>query len=124
MALWKEAGYAGRDDQKLWQQFNTHQNVFYHKKQAFYQEKHKDWDNNYKAKKELIEEADRINKDASYDHDYNHDRTERMKEIMNQFKEIGVCGRERDNQLWTSLRKSMDQYFDELRKYASFRYLK
>ncbi|WP_314793918.1 DUF349 domain-containing protein [Eggerthia catenaformis] len=124
MVLWKEAGYAGRDDQKLWQQFNTHQNVFYHKKQVFYQEKHKDWDNNYKAKKELIEEADRINKDASYDHDYNHDRTERMKEIMNQFKGIGVCGRERDNQLWTSLRKSMDQYFDELRKYASFRYLK
>ncbi|MBO6047451.1 MAG: DUF349 domain-containing protein [Erysipelotrichaceae bacterium] len=120
MAQWKKAGYAGEDDQKLWDEFNTHQQVFYNKKQAYYDKIQDELEDNYKAKRALVQEAKDIVNKCEYDRDYSYERTNRMKEIMSEWKEIGFAGRDKDNQLWTALRKEMDQYFEESRKYAIF----
>lgn len=117
MARWKEAGYAGKVDQKLWDEFNAHQQYFYNKKKAYYDNINKELDEHYEAKKALVEEAKSILSKAEYDHDFSYERTNRMKEINKEWKTIGAAGREREQELWHKLREIMDRYFEIAREY-------
>ncbi len=121
MNLWKQAGFAGDENDALWEEFNGYQQEFFNKRRAHFDEIHKEYEENYKKKKALLEEAEHINSEAEYDRDYNFERTNRMKQITEDYKKIGHTGRERDNRLWQSLRNTMDDYFDNYGKYKAFR---
>lgn len=113
MTRWKEAGNAGREyEDDLWERFNGARQHFYQRRNAFYEELHKTQDANYQAKQELIEKAKAIEATK----DYSRENTQTMKDFGVQWKEIGSCGRARENEIWNSFRTVMDDYFDGLKE--------
>lgn len=113
MDEWKAAGSAGRKfEDSLWKEFNGARQEFYSARQEFYQEVQKNQQENYDEKKKLVEEAQSI-LDTN---DFSRANTERMKSLSQDWKQIGYCGKEKDDKIWKEFRAVMDVYFDNLKK--------
>lgn len=111
---WKAAGNAGRDvEDDLWNEFNTYRQTFYQARNEYYDKLHELQDQNYVAKKDLVEKAKTI-VDLK---DFSRENTKKMKDLSTAWKEIGSCRKEKENQIWTEFRAQMDTYFDGLREF-------
>lgn len=114
MEEWKKAGNAGREyEDALWQDFCAARQVFFDRRNAYYDELHARQQENFEKKKELIEQAKLMVETNSF----TRENTQTMKNLSNQWKEIGSCGREKENQIWPEFRQAMDTYFDGLRAF-------
>ncbi|WP_352404078.1 DUF349 domain-containing protein [Kandleria vitulina] len=116
MEQWKQAGYAGKDNDDLWARFNDARQTFYKNRQTYFDQldaKHKQ---NASEKKKLIDEAKRL----AHGLDYSRRVTQRMRDLQSEWKKIGSCGREKENALWKEFREQMDFYFDHLREFSSY----
>lgn len=114
MKEWKDAGSAGRDfEDQLWNQFNSIRQKFYDQRGAHYEELHEVQNQHYEAKKALSEQAQEIvNKE-----EYTREHTETMKKLGVEWKNIGSCGKDKEDEIWKEFRSSMDRYFDGLKKF-------
>ena len=63
-------------------------------------------------KQALVENAKTIAETKSY----TKENTESMKELGNEWKTIGSCGKEREDQIWNEFRSIMDDYFNGLKQ--------
>lgn len=114
MDEWKSAGSAGREyEDALWQSFCEARQVFYDRRNEHFEQLHARQEENYEKKKQLVQQAELIAGTASY----TRENTETMKNLSVQWKEIGSCGRDKENEIWTSFRTKMDDYFDGLRAF-------
>ncbi len=113
MDQWKAAGSAGRrNEDALWTEFNALRQEFYGRRSEHYDEVSKSQEENYLAKKALVEEAQGI-LDRN---EFRREQTDRMKALSQEWKQIGYCGKERDDKVWKEFRAVMDVYFDALKK--------
>lgn len=113
MDAWKAAGNAGREhDDNLWNEFNEARQNFYSRRNAFYDELHVQYDEKLAKKQELVKEAKAI---ASLE-EYTREQTEMMKDLNKKWKEIGFCGKEKEDTIWAEFRGIMDEYFDGLKQ--------
>ncbi len=119
MEQWKAAGSAGRDaEDELWDKFNAIRQQFFTRRDEFFKEVHKQQDEKYESKKELIEKASEI-ADLK---EYTKQHTEEMKNLNAKWKEIGFCGKERDDAVWEEFRSHMDRYFNGLSQFNEERH--
>lgn len=114
MDQWKNAGSAGREhEDALWNAFCDARQVFYDRRSVYYDELHARQQENFEKKMQLVQQAQLIVDTASY----TRDNTEVMKNLSVQWKEIGSCGRDKENTAWTKFRALNDEYFDGLRAF-------
>lgn len=120
MDQWKQAGNAGKEyEQALWNDFNAARQVFYDRRNAFYEDLHKKQDINYEQKMALVNQAKQI----VNTNEFTKENTETMKELSNEWKKIGSCGKEKENTIWKEFRGVNDQYFDGLTKFNEQKHL-
>lgn len=112
MNEWKAAGSAGHEyEDALWQAFCEARQVFYDRRNEHFDELHVRQQENYEKKKQLVNQAELIASTAAY----TRENTETMKNLSVEWKEIGSCGRDKENEIWAEFRAKMDDYFDGLR---------
>ncbi len=115
---WKAAGSAGKEhEDNLWEQFNSHRQIFFDRRNAYYEEQHEEQDKNYEGKRALKEEAQDIVAEAVFTREH----TQRMKQLGVEWKAIGYCGKNREETIWSEFRSVMDAYFDGLKQYNAER---
>lgn len=113
MDSWKAAGNAGREfDDDLWNAFNEARQKFYTNRNAYYEKLHEEHDAKYASKKELVAQA----KEIADKQQYTREDTATMKDLSTKWKEIGFCGKGREDDIWQEFRAVMDTYFDGLKK--------
>ena len=113
MDEWKQIGHAGnRVDDALWNEFNEARQAFYSRRNEHYDRMQEQRDSNYEKKSALIEKA----REIVASEDYSRENTAKMKELTAEWKKIGFCGREHDDQVWETFRAVNDEYFAGLKK--------
>lgn len=114
MEEWKAVGSAGREhEDTLWKQFRECRQKFYDRRNAYYDELHEVQGKKYEEKKALVEEAQAI-ADAK---EYTREHTDRMKNLGVEWKKIGSCGKDKEDQIWKKFRSIMDAYFEGLKQW-------
>ena len=113
MDEWKAAGHAGnRVDDALWHEFNEARQAFYSRRNEHYDHMQEQRDANYQKKLALIERA----KEILAEEDFSRENTAKMKELTGEWKKVGFCGREHDDEVWATFREVNDDYFAGLKK--------
>ena len=119
MDAWKQAGSAGREiENELWDKFNNARQAFYERRNAHYEELHAEQDARYTQKKALVEQA----KVIVATNEFTRENTAKMKQFGSDWKAIGACGKDRENEIWQEFRATMDAYFDGLKQWNEQRH--
>lgn len=114
---WKAIGSAGKEfEDGLWAAFNDARQVFYDKRNQYYNELHEKQANNASSKKELLDQAKAVAEQKVY----TKENTEVMKKLSADWKNVGSSGKDEDG-LWTEFRATMDSYFNGLGEYNNKR---
>lgn len=105
---WKGIGFAGKEqNETLWTQFRELADVFFGKKQLFY-DAQKEVSNQFKAQKiALIEAAEALSNSANWKED-----APKMMDLQKQWKEVGACAPREEQKLWRRFRKVQDKFFN------------
>lgn len=121
MDEWKKVGSAGHEhEETLWNEFNEVRQAFYARRHEFYEALHEKQAQHLECKKELVEKAKAIEES----HDYSKENTEKIKNLSNEWKQVGSCGKEHDDQIWSEFRSVLDDYFAGLKKASEERHQK
>lgn len=119
MDEWKAVGSAGREhEDALWEKFNSSRHKFYERRNAHYDELHQVQGERYDAKKKLVAQAKEIADARSY----TRENTKVMKDLGVEWKKVGSCGKEHEDQIWKEFRSIMDEYFDGLKQWNEQRH--
>lgn len=119
MDQWKAAGFAGKDtDDALWSEFNASRQKFYDRRGQYYEQLHAQQAERLQAKKAIIAEAREIVEKK----EFGREITNRMKELNVEWKKIGSCGKEKEDQVWKEFRSLADAYFDGLKQWNDQRH--
>lgn len=119
MDEWKAVGSAGREhEDALWEKFNSSRQKFYERRNAHYDELHQVQGERYDAKKKLVAQAKEIADARSY----TRENTKVMKDLGVEWKKVGSCGKEHEDQIWKEFRSIMDEYFDGLKQWNEQRH--
>jgi cellobiose-specific phosphotransferase system component IIA len=119
MDQWKAAGSAGREhEDRLWNAFNESRQKFYDRRGEYYDQLHEQQDGKYEEKRRLVEQANEIAQRG----EYTREHTDVMKNLSKEWKSIGSCGREREDDIWKEFRTAMDSYFEGLRNWNEQRH--
>ncbi len=109
---WKAAGSAGRkNDEELWKQFSAARKTFNRAKNAYYAELKASFADRAAQKEELIAEA----KLCTAQCDFSEEMIERVKNLRTRWKEVGFCGVERDNELYSQFNEAVNNFFQNLK---------
>lgn len=119
MDQWKAVGSAGKEhEDNLWKEFNTSRQKFYERRSVHYDQMRDEQDQKYEEKKALVEQAKAI----SSSKEYTREHTEQMKQLGVAWKQIGSCGRDREDEIWKEFRGIMDIYFEGLKQWNEQRH--
>lgn len=120
MDEWKAVGSAGKEhEDRLWTAFNESRQKFYDNRTAYYDKLHEVQDKKYEQKKAIVEKAQHIAEGK----EYTRENTAQMKQLGVDWKAIGSCGKEREDQIWKEFRSIMDVYFDGLKQWNEQKHL-
>ena len=109
---WKKAGNAGKEfENNLWKQFNEHRNLFYKNRDKFFKEQKIQNKERYALKQELVVKAQEI-LDTN---EYTIDNTKKFKDLNVEWKKIGFCGRENEQNVWDKFNGIAEKYFNNLK---------
>lgn len=105
---WKTTGFAGKEhNEPLWGQFRELADVFFGKKQLFY-DAQKEVSNKFKAEKlTLIEEAESLSTSTNWRED-----APKMMDLQKRWKSVGACAPRDEQKLWRRFRKAQDTFFN------------
>ncbi|MCR4764503.1 MAG: DUF349 domain-containing protein [Lachnospiraceae bacterium] len=106
-ASWKQVGSAGRDDERLWRDFQNVRNAFYERRTAARNEQEQIFKVRREDKEALVAQAERFVSTR----DYSPKAMERMREMGGDWKDIGFCGRKQENELWERFHTAQDTYW-------------
>lgn len=120
MQQWKEVGSAGKEhEDRLWEAFQTSRQTFYDRRAAYYERLREQQSENYEQKQSLIQQA----KEVVEEQEFTREQTEKMKALGADWKKIGSCGKEKDDQVWEIFRGVMDAYFQGLTRWNQQRHM-
>ena len=105
---WKTTGFAGKEhNEQLWSQFRELADVFFGKKQLFY-DAQKEVSDTFKAEKlALIEAAEALAKSTNWRED-----APKMMDLQKRWKTVGACAPREEQKLWRRFRKVQDTFFN------------
>jgi len=108
----KKIGYVpAKDSKTLWKSFREYGTEFMRKKNAFYKEQKKIFNNNINEKKEIINFSKKILESDNWD-----SCVEEMKNTQKKWKNVGFIPRRIENKLWKEFSEIQKVYFDRLKK--------
>ena len=108
---WKHIGYAGKEhDQRLWNRFRHAVDEFFERQAAYFDRKHREERENFHHKQALCSEAESLT--HSDDH---RAATQRVKELQQEWREIGRIPRDEAESLWRRFRGACDEVFENAR---------
>ena len=108
----KAVGTVGARDQDTtqWDQFKEHERTFRDRRKAHFDQMEKEFEVRAQAKERICDEAESLQ-----DSDEFRESGHRLRELMDQWKEIGFAGREHDEGLWQRFQGART-VFNERRK--------
>ena len=113
MEQWKAIGSAGPDDNEaLWQQFSTERQVFFDRRAKHYEELEAQHAVAKETKQSLISEAQALSSSTEW-----KPTSEKMKDLMEQWKAAGSAGHKNDEVLWDEFQSTRAIFFDNKRAY-------
>lgn len=107
----KAIGYVPAKESKAsWKSFREVGSLFMSKKNQFYKEQKKVFNENIEGKKNLIQQSKEI-----LDSDNWEDQIQVMKDLQKEWKTIGFVPRKLDNKLWKEFSQVQKEYFDRIK---------
>jgi hypothetical protein len=104
---WKGLGFAGKElNETLWANFRELADVFFKRKQLFYDQIKAQGSANKAAKEALIAEAEALSGSTDW-----RKTTEAMLELQKKWKEAGPTPAAEEQKLWRRFRKAQDTFF-------------
>jgi hypothetical protein len=104
---WKEIGFSGKEhNENLWQQFRELSDVFFEKKQVFYDKMKEEGKGAKKEKIILCEKAEAIQDSTDW-----KDTTAVMLQLQKDWKTAGSCPPGEEHKLWRRFHKAQDVFF-------------
>ncbi|MAO46687.1 MAG: hypothetical protein CL823_06000 [Crocinitomicaceae bacterium] len=105
---WKEIGFAGKEhNENLWKQFRELADVFFEKKQVFYDKMKEEGKGAKKAKMALIEKAEALKDSTDW-----RETTQAMLQLQKDWKTAGTCSPSDEHRLWRKFHKAQDFFFN------------
>ena len=107
----KTIGFVPAKESKAsWKNFREVGTEFMRKKNLFYKEQKKAYNQNIEAKKALINRSKEVLEMENW-----NERVQEMKDIQKQWKSVGFVPRKLDNKLWKEFSEVQKLYFDRLK---------
>lgn len=104
---WKATGFAGREkNEELWTRFRDLADVFFKRKQLFYDQLKEQGKENREKKEALIAAAEALKESTDW-----RNTTDELIKMQKQWKEIGPCSAGEEQRLWRKFRKAQDVFF-------------
>ncbi|PCJ80386.1 MAG: hypothetical protein COA49_09125 [Bacteroidetes bacterium] len=104
---WKEIGFSGKEhNEALWKQFRELSDVFFEKKQVFYDKMKEEGKDAKKAKLDLCEKAESLNDSTDW-----KSTTQAMLQLQKDWKTAGSCPPGDEHRLWKRFHKAQDVFF-------------
>ena len=104
---WKEIGFSGKEhNESLWQQFRELSDVFFEKKQVFYDKMKEEGKDAKKEKIILCEKAEAVQDSTDW-----KDTTAVMLQLQKDWKTAGSCPPGEEHKLWRRFHKAQDVFF-------------
>jgi hypothetical protein len=104
---WKTTGFAGKDQNEvLWGQFRELADVFFAKKQLFYDDQKESTKAFKEEKLALIEKAQELAKSTNW-----KETAPQMMDLQKAWKQAGACSPREEQKLWGKFRKTQDLFF-------------
>lgn len=108
LKAWKEAGSAGKEeDDALWAAFKEARDVFYTRRDEDRKKTEAIFAERKAQKAALVEEA------KGFAGDFSKTAADRMRQLSQEWKEVGFCGKRDDDALWEAFRQAQDAYWGE-----------
>lgn len=107
---WKNIGYAGKIDQKLWKQFRAACDHFFNAKQNFFDSIKKEEQANLEEKKKLVEEIKAFKAGGDKKEVLNQ-----LKEFSSRFSSIGNVPFKEKDATYKAYKSALDSHYDKLK---------
>ena len=105
---WKTIGFAGKEhNESLWKQFRELADVFFEKKQVYYDKMKEEGKGAKKAKLSLIEKAEALKESTDW-----KSATQAMLQLQKDWKTAGSCPPSDEHRLWKKFHKAQDHFFN------------
>lgn len=107
MEQWKQAGHAGREmDDQLWEKFQAARDVFYQRKHEAWEEMHAKFEAAKQVKEGLIEKAKALQDSNEW-----QKTSQAMKDLMDEWKQVGHAGNKVDDALWHEFNDARQTFY-------------
>jgi len=104
---WKACGFAGREkNEELWTTFRDLADVFFKRKQLFYDQLKSLGKENREKKEALIARAEALKDSTDW-----RATSDELISLQKQWKEVGPCSAGEEQRLWRKFRKAQDAFF-------------
>lgn len=114
MDQWKAAGNAGKNvDDELWAKFSAARKSFNSQKNAYYAQLKAGFAEKAAKKAELIAEA----KKCVAQVDFSEEMIAKVKGLREQWKAVGSCGKDKEEELWNQFNETINNFFKNMRDY-------
>lgn len=110
---WKSVGYSGKGDEHLWDEFMKVMDEFKEKKKERHSEMLKVFEERAEKKEQLIKEM----KILLANSEFTDEEIEKVKQLRNEFKNVGFAGKEKDDDLYNKFNELVKKYFEEMKFY-------
>jgi len=107
-AKWKTIGFGPKkENEQIWKEFRTVCDEFFAAKKEFFASIHEEYDGLAKKKKVLIEKALELKDSTEW-----QDTANKLKQLQQQWKQIGHAGIKHEQKLWKEFRSACDAFFN------------
>ena len=115
MEEWKAVGYAGKEDNALWEEFSSVRKEFNKQKREHHHEIQQLFVERAAKKEELI----KVMKKLLADSDFSKEEVQKVKDLKNEFNKVGFTGKEKDEELNAEFDQIVKKYYED-KKFYSF----
>ena len=112
---WKEVGYSGKGDDRLWKDFAKVLDEFQEKKKERHGEMLKLFEERAAKKEQLIKNARILLANS----EFTDEEIEKVKALRNEYKAVGFAGKDKDDDLYQRFNEVIQKYFEEMKFYKN-----
>jgi hypothetical protein len=106
---WKKAGPVAKNiSDDVWNEFRSHFDVFFEKRNSFLSTEKKKWKANTDAKQAIIDKAKGFVENIA-----ENNNPQLIKQLQVEWKKVGHAGRFAEQKLWKKFRQQCDAFFDK-----------
>ena len=110
---WKTVGFAPKkDNENIWQEFRGLCDLFFDKKNTFYEQRKSEQKQHSSAKRALIEKAESLKDSTDW-----KSTTEEFIKLQKEWKEAGPAAPGEERKLWTEFRAACDVFFNKKKEH-------